>query len=103
MKIAIFDCPVILINNPTQIICPLILSMRYPLNFNVNVIILGGLKYVKRQDMQVLLHTTGMNNRRNCLVISKPLDIAAREKVCKTFQSKAEAVKFSPGRALVHP
>ena len=38
MKITIFDCPVIIINNLTQIICPLILSTRYPLNFNVNLI-----------------------------------------------------------------
>ena len=46
MKIAIFDCPVIIINNLTQIICSLILSTRYPLNLNVNLIIFGCLKYV---------------------------------------------------------
>ena len=41
MKIAIFEFPVIINNNLTQIICSLILSTRYPLNLNVNLIIFG--------------------------------------------------------------
>ena len=76
-KISIFDCAIIIINNLTRIICSLILCTRYPLNLDVNLIVSGGLKYIERQDMQMLLHTTRMNNRRNCLVISRPLNIAA--------------------------
>ena len=87
MRIAIFDCPAIIINNLSQIICPLILSTGYPLNVHVNVIIFGGLKYVERQDMQVPLHTTGVNNRRNCLVVCKPLKSQPERRCAKLFRA----------------
>ena len=91
MKIAIFDCPV---NHKQQSYSNNLLSHS---EYEVSTQPQCQSYYLWRseicraptEDMQMLLHTTRMNNRRNCLVISKPLkNIAALEKVCKTFQSK---------------